>query len=201
MYWNTFMSWKRWKIALFKWFNICSSLYTVGLPVGEQRCSQLSWFFWDSLWKSSGTSHKASVRFSRVVLGTHVHVCCPVSPSPPYMWDDHWSAGDLMARVKGEGHLEQSLLKMLPSGDTGGCAFSSRAGPGCPGLCSSENSMFKTTLCSSFLWMAADGKAFVGGKRMSWLWPFTRGLVNVGGVVDWIDHVEKGSKKLCCLDT
>ena len=108
-----------------------------------------------------------------VVLGTHVHVCCPVSPSPPYIWDDHWRAGDLMARVKGEGLLEQSLLKMLPSGDTGGCAFSSRAGPGCPGLCSSENSMFKTTLCSSFLRMAADGKAFVGGKQMSWLWPFT----------------------------
>lgn len=85
MYWNTFMSWKRWKIALFKWFNICSSLYTVELPVGEQRCSQLSWFFWDSLWKSSGTSHKASVQFSRTRGGSwHTRTCMlscfPISP-------------------------------------------------------------------------------------------------------------------------
>lgn len=76
MHGNTFMSWKRWKIALFKWFNICSSLYTVELPVREQRCSQLSWLLWDSLWKSSGMFHKASVWFSRTWGGSwHTYTC------------------------------------------------------------------------------------------------------------------------------
>ena len=169
MHGNTFMSWKRWKIALFKWFNICSSLYTVELPVGEQRCSQLSWLLWDSLWKSSGTFHKASVWFSRTRGGSWHTYTCMLSyfPIPPYMWDHHWSARDLTARVKEEGRLEQSLLVMLPSGDKGGCAFSPGAGPVCLGLCSCENSMFKATLGSSFLLMVAVGKAFIGGKLIS----------------------------------
>ena len=86
MSWNTFMYWKLWKIALFKWFNICSSLYTVELPVGEQRRSQLSWPLWDSSWKPSGMLHETSVRFSRT-RGCPWHTCVcmlsylPISPT------------------------------------------------------------------------------------------------------------------------
>ena len=62
------------------------------------------------------------------VLGTHVFACCPIFQSPPHKWDHYWGAGDPMARVRQEGHLEQSLLMKFPSGEKGESVFS-------PGAC------------------------------------------------------------------